>query len=196
MGSRVESRPCLFMPCCAAGREGSMPFIRLLWRLARRRWVRRVLFWIVVRLIRLFGWRRAVRLLVRGRGRWRLVALGVWRATVRLIRVGRPDLLLIGWLRGRATRSLGDGMGHTSRSSGSPRRRRLRAADAVSIIRDSRGLRTRLPSRLAHRRDDLRRSILAAVGVDPEWRPPSRRVGGASAIGRESPPEIGGATSQ
>lgn len=134
-----------------------MAFIGLLWRVLRRRWARRALLWLVVRLLRLFGWRRAVKLLFRGRSRWRVLAAGLWRATVRLLRVGRAALILAGW---RKTPS-------------------------------AKPLRTGMRRRLARRRDDLRRAALAAVGVDPEWRPArKRRAGGSRAIGRKRP-ELG-----
>lgn len=42
-----------------------MPFLRLLWRLARRRWARRVVLWFVFRVLRLLGWRRLLKLVLR-----------------------------------------------------------------------------------------------------------------------------------
>lgn len=83
-----------------------MALIGLLWRVLRRRWTRRVLFWLVVRLIRLFGLRRAVRLLFSGRGRWRLLAGGLWRAAIRLLRAGGSLLALVGWRKARAAKPL------------------------------------------------------------------------------------------
>lgn len=148
-----------------------MGFITLLWRLVRRRWVRRVLFWLVVRLLRLFGWRRVVKLLFRGRGGWRALLVGTWRAAVRLLRVGKSALLLVGWTRARAPRRLGHGGGGGSRSA------------VVSW---------RLSSRIARRRDELRRSLFAAVGVDPEWRPKSRqRIGDGSMAGHRVRSQLG-----
>jgi hypothetical protein len=168
-----------------------MFFIRLLWRLARRRWVRRFLVWLVIRLIRLFGWRRTVKLLFRGRRRWRVLAMGAWRATVRLLRMGRPALMLIGWLRTEAPRQLGDGISDRPGSRVVRRRRRSWAAEAL-FLKLPESIRTDLPPRLAHRRDELRRSVFAAVGADPNWQPPSRRrVGDANAVVRRKRPEIG-----
>ncbi len=66
-----------------------MTLITLFWRLGRRRWMRRVLLWLVVRLIRLFGWRRAVRFALRGSGRSRLLLLALWRATIRRLGLAR-----------------------------------------------------------------------------------------------------------
>ena len=127
-----------------------MVVLRIIWRMVRHRWTRRILVWVVVRLIRLFGWRRAVKLLFRGRGRWRLLAAALWRAAVRLLRVGRRVLILTG--------------------RPGPGRQRL-MENRAKHDRGKRGWRRRI----ALRRDELRRSALAAVGVDPEWRPPSRR---------------------
>lgn len=167
-----------------------MGFFRLLWRLARRRWVRRVLLWLVVRLIRLFGWRRAVKLLFRGRRRWRFLALGVWRAAVRLLRLGRSAWVLIGWVGARTPRRLVDGR-EARRAPVLLGGWRLRAADALGIRPLPREVRTSLPSRLARRRDELRRAVLTAVGVDPEWRPAREARGGErSSIGGESRPQL------
>ena len=149
-----------------------MAFITLLWRLVRRRWVRRMLLWLVVRLLRLFGWRRVVRLLARGRGGWRLLALGAWRTAIRLLRLGRSVLVLIGWAGARTPRRLG--------------RRRARNAKQRKALSRS------FSSRVAHRRDNLRRSLLAAVGVDPGWRPKSRRrIGDGSVAGHRVRSQLG-----
>jgi hypothetical protein len=169
-----------------------MVFFYFVWRLVRRRWVRRVLLWLVVRLIRLFGWRRAVRLLFRGRGRWRLLAVGVWRAVVLLLRVGRSALMLAGRVRARSSPSLTHRTPAVLRSTVVPKRRRLTAADTRSVRQLGEELRRTLPSRVARRRDDIRRSVLAALGVDPNWRPPSRRaVGPTTAADRKPRPELG-----
>ncbi len=90
-----------------------MAFIALLWRLVRRRWVRQMLLWLVVRLLRLFGWRRAVKLAFRERRHWRTLAVGAWRAAVGLLRVGRAAFILLGWLRPRVWRPLRQGTGRT-----------------------------------------------------------------------------------
>ena len=97
-----------------------MAFLRFAWRLARRRWARRVLLWLTVRLtrwvgwrravrllllwltvrlIRLFGWRPAMRLLFRGASHWRLLVVAVWRATVLMLRASRSALTLAGRAR-------------------------------------------------------------------------------------------------
>ena len=152
-----------------------MGFIALLWRLVRRRWVRRVLFWVVARLLRLFGWRRVVKLLFRGRGGWRALLVGTWRAAVRLLRLGRSALLLIGWTRARAPLRLAHGAGGGSRPA---------------VLSWS------LSSRIARRRDELRRSLFAAVGVDPEWRPRSRRgIGDGRPAGRQARSQLGDSSS-
>jgi hypothetical protein len=130
--------------------------ISFFWWLARHRLTRRVLLWIVVRLIRRFGLRRSLKLLFGGRRRWRFLALGAWRAAVMLLRVGRTVLRLAG-----------------------PQARARRGLDR----------RTPLTRRLARRRDRIRRSVLAAAGVDPNWRPPSRRgLGAAQSSGELTPP--------
>ena len=141
--------------------------IRLLWRLLRRRWLRRLLFWLAVRVIKLFGWRRAGRLVLRGRGRWRLLALGAWRGAVRLLRLGRAALLVIGWAA-RASQRLSSGKRAAPFAAHLPTRGRARAGHR-------RG-------RLARRRDELWRAALTTFGLDPEWRPRSgRKLGGARA---------------
>jgi hypothetical protein len=162
-------------------------FPGVIWRVARRRWVRRVLIWMVMRLVRLFGWRRALRLVFGERGRWRLAALGVWRATVWLLRLGRSAKALLGWVSSHVPRSLA---GQTLRVPLVIGSWRLLGADAHRPGK----LRADLPRRLAHRRDNLRRSILVAVGVDPAWRP--KRKGRGSVIGSESPPLLGDKSSR
>ena len=195
-----------------------MVFLRFAWRLASRRWARRVLLWLivrltrwvgwrravrllllwlVVRLIRLFGWQRAVRLLFRGASHWRLLVAAVWRATVLLLRAGRSALTLAGWARARRSASLNHRTTNALRSTGSPEPRRLSAADRRSGGQLVQELRTTLPSRVARRRDEIRRSVLAAFGVDPNWRPPSRRTAGVtSAVDRKPRPELGANSSQ
>lgn len=169
-----------------------MVFLHFVWRLVRRRWVRRLLLWLVVRLIRVFGWRRAAQLLLRGRGRWRVLAVGLWGAAVLLLRVGRSALMLAGWLRARSSPSLAHRITGALRSTVVPKRQRLPAADTRSAWQLGEGLRTTLPSRVARRRDDIRRSVLGAFGVDPDWRPPSRRaVGATTAADRKPRRELG-----
>jgi len=174
-----------------------MVFLRLLWRLVRARWVRRVLFWLVFRLIRMFGWRRAVRLVFRERARWRSLAVGAWRAAVLLLRVGRSALMLAGWLRARATALLNHRTTYVLRSAGASERRRLSAAGTRQGLQTRQARPSTLSSRVARRRDDIRRSVLAAIGVDPNWRPPSRRaVGAASAADRTTRAELGKSSPQ
>lgn len=184
-----------------------MAFLRFAWRLARRRWARRVLLWLTVRLtrwvgwrravrllllwltfrlIRLFGWRRAMRLLFRGASHWRLLVTAVWRATVLLLRAGRSALTLTGRVRAHRSASLNRRTTHALRSTVSPEPRRISAADRRSGGQLVQELRTTLPLRVARRRDEIRRSLLAAFGVDPNWRPPSRRTAGpTNAVDRE-----------
>ncbi len=189
-----------------------MAFIALLWRLARSRWARRMLFWLVLRLLRWFGWRRAAKLAFRGRRHWRILAVGAWRAAVRLLRLGRLTFILLGWLGPRAWRVLRPSTRHTlQRSTVVPTHRRLRAGDEQSALRLPPTLRVprtlRVPPtvradwapRLARRRDEVRRSLLAAVGVDPNWRPArkprageARAIAGeARAVGHRNRPELG-----
>lgn len=171
-----------------------MVVFRLLWRVIRRRWVRRVLFWIIVRLLRLFGWRRVVRLLFRGRWRWRAIASGLWRVAVGLLRMAR-SLLMLGGARTRSSRPLGHRTRAGLRSGVGPRRRRLESGGTPRARQLRRRLRTRLAPELARRRDDLRRAVLASVGVDPDWQPPSRRaLRDPSAVGRGTRPELGDST--
>jgi hypothetical protein len=195
-----------------------MVSLRFAWRLARHRWARRVLLWLiarlsrwvrwrrgmrllllwlVVRLIRLFGWRRAVRLLARGAGHWRLLLAAVWRATVLLLRAGRSALMLAGWARAHRSASLDHRRTNALGSTVSPKPRRLSVADSRSGRQLLQELRTTLPSRVARRRDEIRRSVLAAFGVDPDWRPASRRtVGATSAANRKRQPELGTSSSR
>jgi hypothetical protein len=195
-----------------------MAFLRFAWRLASRRWARRVLLWLivrltrwvgwrravrllllwlVVRLIRLFGWRRAVRLLFRGASHWRLLVEAVRRATVLLLRAGRTTLTLAGWARARRSASLNHRTPDALRSTDSPKPRRLPAADKRSGGQLAQELRTTLPLRVARRRDEIRRSLLAAFGVDPNWRPPSRRtVSATSVVDRKPRPELGTSSSR
>ena len=170
-----------------------MAFIALLWRLVRRRWVRQMLLWLVVRLLRLFGWRRAVKLAFRERRHWRTLAVGAWRAAVGLLRVGRAAFILLGWLRPRVWRPLRQGTTYAlRRSTVAPAPRRLRAGDEQSVLRLSPTLRAKWAPRVARRRDEVRRSLLAAVGVDPYWRPARKpRAGDARAIGPKNRPELG-----
>jgi len=170
-----------------------MVFIRLFWRVVRRRWVRRFLLWIVLRLLRAFGWRRAVRLLFRGRNPWRVLALGAWRAAVRVLRLGRATLLMIAWARERRSQPLGPGTRAARLSAGTPARRRLQAAYAQRSSQLPQDLRTQWRPRLARRRDHLRRSVFAAIGMDPDWRPPSRRGTGVRRLASVSPVDLGSA---
>ena len=194
-----------------------MAFLRFAWRLGSRRWARRVLFWLIVRLSRLvgwrravrllllwivvrligvFGWRRALRLLVRGASHWRLLVAAVWRATVLLLRAGRSALMLAGWARSRRAASLNHRPTYALRSAAGPKPRRLTAADRRSGGQLVQELRTTLPSRVARRRDEIRRSVLAAFGVDPNWRPPSRRTVSATSLADRKPrPELGKSSS-
>jgi hypothetical protein len=170
---------------------------RLTRRLGWRRAVRLVLLWLVVRLIRLFGWRRAVRLLFRGASHWRLVLAAVWRATVLLLRAGRSALMLAGWARARRSALLNHRTTDALRSTVSPKPRHLSAADRRSGGQLVEELRRTLPLRVARRRDEIRRSVLAAFGVDPNWRPPSRRtVGVTGAADRRPRPELGARSSR
>lgn len=171
------------------------PLVRLLWRLIRRRWLRRLLLWLGVRLIRKSGWRRTAKLLFRGRRHWRLLAKSAWRTALGLLLLGRLAFRLIGWLGAHRPRSLG---GQKPRKGLRTRVvPRLGAAEAQSTHRLGVERRTTLQRRVAQRRDVIRRSLLSAVGVDPNWRParrpPSNRAG---VIGREPHPELGDATSQ
>jgi hypothetical protein len=190
-----------------------MVLLRLIWRLVRRRRARKVLLWLtvrvtrwvglrravrllllwlVVRLIGLFGWRRAGRLLLRGASRWRLLVAAVRRAAGLLLRAGRSALMLAGWVGARRSASLNHRTIGALRSTNSPKPRRLPAADMRPAGQLVQELRTTLPSRVARRRDEIRRSILAAFGVDPDWRPPSRRtVGTTSAADRKPRAELG-----
>jgi hypothetical protein len=195
-----------------------MVFLRFIWRLVRRRRARRVLLWLivrvarwvglrravrllllwlVVRVIRLFGWRRVARLLLRSAGRWRLLVAAVRRAAGLLLRAGASALMLAGWVEARRSASLNHRTIGALRSTVSSKPRRLPAADMRSGVQLAQELRTTWPSRVARRRDEIRRSILAAFGVDPNWRPPSRRtVGTTSAADRRPRPEQGGNPSQ
>ena len=170
-----------------------MAFIGLLWRLARRRWVRRLLVWLVIRLLRLFGWRRVVRLLFRGRTPWRVLAAGVWRAAVWLLRRS-PVLIPLVWPRARALRRLtrpGD-----TRRSGFLTTPQPQGAGASWTLQLSRSVRANMSPRLARRRDEIRRSLFAAVGVDPDWMPPSRRrASGARSVTGSNRAELGETTS-
>ena len=190
-----------------------MVFLRFFWRLVRRRRTRRVLMWLIVRvarwvgvrravrllllwlvvhLIHLFGWRRAARLLLRSASRWRLLVTAVWRAAGLVLRAGRSALMLTGWVGARRSVSLDHRTTRALHSTVTPKPRRLSAADMRSGGQLVQDLRTNLPSRVARRRDEIRRSVLAAFGVDPNWRPPSRRtVGTTSAADRKPRPELG-----
>jgi|SRR5579875_1646367 len=157
-----------------------MAFLRLVWWVCRRRWVRRAVLWLVARLIRMFGWRRAMKLLFRERRHWRFAAMGAWRAAVRLLRWGRSAWLLIGWVRAHMPRRLGGGTSRSQLSSGSWRR----LADAQLALHQRGARRAGLRPQLARRRDSIRRSILGAIGVDPDWRPARKGRGGvAGALG-------------
>jgi hypothetical protein len=196
-----------------------MAFLRFIWRLVRRRrlarrvllwlivhvtrWVglrravRLLLLWLVVRLIHWFGWRRAARLLLRGASHWRLLVAAVRRAAGLLLRAARSALMLAGWVGARRSASLNHRTVGALRSTVTPKPRRLSAADMRSGGQLVQELRTTLPSRIARRRDEIRRSILAAFGVDPNWRPPSRRtVGTTNAADRKPRPELDANSSQ
>ncbi len=147
-----------------------MTVLRFFWRAVRRRPVLRVLLWIVVRLIGWFGWRRSVKLVFRQRRRGLAIALGLWRATVGLLRLGRLAWILIGWIRQHSPRLLGHRK-ETLQSQLFPERRGLRAPDTARSLHVRGTVGPNVSSRLARRRDELRRSVLAAIGVDPEWRP-------------------------
>lgn len=174
-----------------AGRvEGGMAFLGLIWRLVRRRWVRRMLFWIAARLIRWFGLRRTVRLLFRDRSRWRVLAVAVWRATGLLLRAARSVLMLAGWRGARSALSSYRTSDALS-SAAAPRRRRLPETGMRSSWQLGHDLRANLPSRVARHRDGIRRSVLAALGIDPNWRPPSRRaIGPPGAADRKRRPVL------
>jgi hypothetical protein len=171
------------------------PLVRLLWRLVRRRWLRRLLFWLGVRMVRKSGWRRTARLLFRGRRHWRLLVKVVWRATLGVLLLSRRTFRLIGWLRAHRPRSLGGQ--HPRKALRTRAVPRLRAADARSGRQSAGEPRITLKRRVAQRRDVIRRSLLASVGVDPNWRPARRPPnGGAAAIGREQHPELSDAVSR
>jgi hypothetical protein len=170
-----------------------MPWIRLLWRFirllwwcvrlpwhlarqARRllgsRWLRRLVLWWLGRKVRQSGWRGTARYLWDQRGLLRTLAAASWRATVGAFRLGRRIVRLIAWVHAHTPRGLGQ------RARGSLHARvvpGLTAGDADSDRRLPLVLRPRsrtpMSRRVAHRRDVIRRSLLASVGVDPNWRP-------------------------
>jgi len=176
-----------------------MLFIRMLWRLVRmpwrltrlvrrlarllrrlfgRRWLRRLVLWLVARQIRKSGWRSTAKLLFRGSRHLRALVVASWRATIGLLRLGRRVVRLIGWIRAHTPRALGQRTHKSLRARVVPR---LAEGQVHPTGQLSRELRNTLPRRVAHRRDVIRRSLFAAVGVDPNWRParrtPSKRSG-------------------
>jgi hypothetical protein len=160
-----------------------MALLRLLWRLLRRRRLARVLLWVVTRLIRLFGWRRAVKVVFRNRRYLRITGIGAWRATVRLLRMGRSAWRLLGWIREHGPQLLAGGRkalrlttGHSHRGGHAALRPRAHPTATV---------RKNLMSRVLHRRDVVRGSLLTAVGMDPNWRPD-----------RKARPQLGDRTQQ
>ena len=166
-----------------------MSFLRLLWllirlpwwlarlparlvraarRLIRQRWFRRLLAWLLMRQVRRSGVRGTAKLLLRG---VRLLLTASWRTTLGLFRLGRRVVRLIGWLDAHRPGALG------RRRQRSLRARivlALPAAHSAAAAQHPAQLRSPLSRRVAHRRDVIRRSLLAAVGVDPNWRPARR----------------------
>jgi len=166
-----------------------MLFIRLLWRLVRlpwraarllrraarllrrlfgRRWLRRLVLWLVARQVRKSGWRATAKFLFRGRRHLRALIVASWRSTIGLFRLGRRVIHVIGWIRAHTPRALRQQTQKSLRARVVPR---LAAGQAHPTRELSRELRNTLPRRVAHRRDVIRRSLFAAVGVDPNWRP-------------------------
>jgi hypothetical protein len=169
-----------------------MLFIRLLWRLVRlpwrlarllrrlvrllrrlfgRRWLRRLVLWFVARQVRKSGWRGTAKFLFRGRRHVRALIVALWRSTIGLFRLGRRLIHLIGWIRAHKPRALGQQTHKSLRARVVPR---LAPGEAHPTRQLSRELRNTLPRRVAHRRDVMRRSLFAAVGIDPNWRPARR----------------------
>ena len=149
---------------------------RFVRQLFREPWFRRLLAWLLVRQVRRSGVRGTAKLLLRGA---RLLLTASWRTTLGLFRLGRGVIRLIGWLDAHRPRALGQ------RDQRSLRARIILALPASRVATAGAyplPLRTPLSRRVAHRRDVIRRSLLAAVGVDPNWRP-ARRPPAASRAG-------------
>lgn len=141
---------------------------RLIRRLLGQRWFRRLLSWLLVRQVRRSGARGTARLLLRAA---RLLLTASWRTTLGLLRLSRRVIRLIGWLDAHRPPAL------------RARRRRSLPGRIIRALPPSQpapgaGPLARRPAtlsrRVAHRRDVIRRSLLAAVGVDPDWRPARR----------------------
>ena len=138
---------------------------RLLGELFRERWFRRLLAWLLVRQVRRSGVRGTAKLLARG---VRLLLKASWRTTLGMFWLGKRVIHLIGWLdqhrpamlARRSQRSLRARIILGLPASRSPTTADHRAQKRAPISR-----------RVAHRRDVIRRSLLSAVGVDPNWRP-------------------------
>lgn len=172
-----------------------MAFLRFLWRSIRRRPVLRLLLRTVLRLVRWFGWWRSAKLVFRQRRHGYAGAVALWRASLRLLRLGRAAWFLIGWIRRHGPRLFAHGK-ETLGFQVLAERRRLRAPGTASVLR-IRTVRPNLTSRMARHRDELRRSVLSAMGVDPEWRPNRKRHGAhARATGRERHPRLGDGVSE
>jgi hypothetical protein len=169
-----------------------MLFIRLLWRLVHlpwrlarsvrriarllrrifgRRWLRRLVLWLLARQVRRSGWRGTAKFLFREVRHLRALMAASWRAAIGLLWLGRRIVHLIGWIRAHTPRALGQQTHKSLRARIVPR---LAAGEAAPTRQLSRELRNTLPRRVAHRRDVIRRSLFAAVGIDPNWRPARR----------------------
>lgn len=137
-----------------------MSFLRLLWLLIRLPW------W----LARLPGrLARAARRLVRQRWFRRLLAWLLVRQVRRSGVRGTAKLLL------RGVRLLLTASWRTTLGLFRLGRRVIRLIGWVDAHRPGAlGRRSQRWMRVAHRRDVIRRSLLAAVGVDPDWRPARR----------------------
>jgi hypothetical protein len=155
--------------------------VRLPWRLARlprrllgSRWLRRLLLWWLGRKVRESGWRGTATYLFRQRRHLRTLVVASWRATVGLLRMGRRIVRLIAWVHAHTPRALGQRAQGTLRARVVPG---LTAGDRASDRWLSLASQPRTPMsrRVAHRRDVIRRSVLSAVGVDPNWRPARTR---------------------
>jgi hypothetical protein len=141
---------------------------RLVRRLLGQRWFRRLLSWLLVRQVRRSGARGTARLLLRAA---RVLLSASWRTTLGLLRLSRQVIRLIGWLDAHRPAALG----RSSRRS-LPARiiRALPSSRPAAAAEHPSRRRPTLSRRVAQRRDVIRRSLLAAVGADPNWRPARR----------------------
>lgn len=152
--------------------------LRFAWRVIWRRPIFKMLLWVVLTLVRRFGWRRSAKFAFAQRRRGYAAVRGLWRAAVRLLRLGRSVWTLIAWVRRNLPRLLRGGGTQALRSASVPQDRRLRAPYVTRSLDTQRPVRPNLSSRVARRRDEVRRSLLAAMGVDPNWRPNRQPRGG------------------